>query len=32
LSCLSKGEGRSLKHRTLNIQIPAGVDEGTRIA
>jgi molecular chaperone DnaJ len=26
-----QGEGRSLKHRTLTIQIPAGVDEGTRI-
>jgi molecular chaperone DnaJ len=26
-----QGEGRSLKRRTLNIQIPAGVDEGTRI-
>jgi molecular chaperone DnaJ len=26
-----EGEGRSLKRRTLTIEIPAGVDEGTRI-
>ena len=26
-----QGEGRSLKRRTLTIQVPAGVDEGTRI-
>lgn len=26
-----QGEGRTLKRRTLNIQVPAGVDEGTRI-
>lgn len=26
-----QGEGRTLKRRTLSIQIPAGVDEGTRI-
>ena len=26
-----QGEGRGLKRRTLTIQVPAGVDEGTRI-
>ena len=26
-----QGEGRALKRRTLTIQVPAGVDEGTRI-
>ncbi|GAA4018109.1 molecular chaperone DnaJ [Sphingomonas swuensis] len=26
-----QGEGRTLKRRTLTIQVPAGVDEGTRI-
>jgi molecular chaperone DnaJ len=26
-----QGEGRLLKRRSLNIQVPAGVDEGTRI-
>lgn len=26
-----QGQGRSLKRRTLTIQVPAGVDEGTRI-
>ncbi|RST31898.1 molecular chaperone DnaJ [Sphingomonas ginkgonis] len=30
--CLAcEGEGRTLSQRTLNVQIPAGVDEGTRI-
>jgi molecular chaperone DnaJ len=26
-----EGEGRALRHRTLTVKIPAGVDEGTRI-